>query len=880
MNHNLFANKNSLFSFEAFTSNKNPKNNVMLLRILDNNNNKEYFLLDSSGHLKKVDENFIKNNFKKEKGVEYLKINTDGGAAAASNSNTNEKFLKVRMKEDDKNFNDISHFIRPDLRNKYSLIEEEDENSLITKDIFKITNNIQTRCNQLANYNDIFKFFKAIKDKFEIDGINLDENEYETNKNKNIRIIINFIDNKLNNTKDLEDEIEKLKKEIEELKASNDKKVTELNDQITALTKEIERLNKLNKEINDLLIKTQAEIDVLASLLSKLPNFTAEKNSLDEQLRKLEEEKAALEKRLSDCEESLKNSRLTDKEIDDLKKQINDLTQKNIDINGLLIETQAKIDELVSLLGALPNITAENIVLNEKLIKLEEDKAALEKSLSECNESLATITAENKRLIAEKETLKREFEEKIKELTEKIAELTANNESLNASNIQLTNRLKTLHDKLEKWLHNLNGLNDLNGLSDKSEDSGTYETDILIDNIITITTLIYDKLKTDNQNLNTDKENESKTNNEKLNILQGIINQFNNINSESAIDLSIFSNDLLKQVEKLKEDIENLEQNEQNEQKEQKVGNVGNVGDGDNDNPDKTKGSKEYNINNFIHKLNNNLFTNNHDLLQEAKYIIENFDNKFDINKFEQMNIEFLLQLKNFENILYKENNGFKDENLNRVDFLDMYDNFKNNVNLHISHNYKNVLNDTSVYELQNILFNDKTHAIIIDNFKNIFYNIMLNNINPNTKIYKNIKNELIDFFSIYFKDKKKTNLYSDDLVHNIFYNFNKTFNKLFKNKLNIDYFNMLKHNNNKYFTNLQKNIMGGSSSNDIDDADQADNYLLPYNKIIGNKYFIYILIIINIFIFYILFKIVKALTKKILLPIFSTSNRWEEIYI
>ena len=865
MNHNLFANKNSLFSFEAFTSNKNPKNNVMLLRILDSNNNKEYFLLDSSGHLKKVDENFIKNNFKKEKGIEYLKINTDGGAAAASNSNTNEKFLKVRMKEDDKNFNDISHFIRPDLHNKYSLIEEEDDNSLITKDIFKITDNIQTRCNQLANNNnDIFKFFKAIRDKFDIEDIDLDEseNKYETNKDNNIQIIINFINNKLaNNTNDLEKEIEKLKGEMDEL-----------NDRIAELTKEINRLNILNKEISELLIETQKEIDYLVSQLQSLPNIIEENDDLNERLAQLEEEKKDLERQLSECNESLKKinaekSNLTDEEIDNLRAEIGRLNILNTEINKSLNEANAEIDNLNKKLKSQSDITAEKNSLDEQLTKLEKEKKDLEKRLSECKESLVNIGAENERLIAEKKTLIAENKRLIAEKTELTRIFEENIKLLSDNNTQLNNRLQTLHGKLKDWLHDLNNLNDNSGNADNSGDA--VNADNLIDNIIEITKLIY-------TNLNMDKEKVSKANNEKLKELQSIIDQFNDINSDSEKNLSTFSDDLLKQLDKLKEDIANLKQNEQNN-----IDNVDNIGDVDNvDDSDKTKGSKEYNINNFIHKLNNNLFTNNHDLLQEAKYIIENYDNKFDINKFEQMNIEFLLQLKNFENILYKENNGFKDENLNRVDFLDMYDNFKNNVNLHISHNYKNVLNDTSIYELQNVLFNDKTHAIIIDNFKNIFYNIMLNNINPKTKIYKNIKNELIDFFSIYFKDKKKTNLYSDDLVHNIFYNFNKTFSKLFKNKLNIDYFNMLKHNNNKYFTNLQKNIMGGSSSNDIDESDQADNYLLPYNKIIGNKYFIYILIIINIFIFYILFKIVKALTKKILLPIFSTSNRWEEIYI
>ena len=73
---------------------------------------------------------------------------------------------------------------------------------------------------------------------------------------------------------------------------------------------------------------------------------------------------------------------------------------------------------------------------------------------------------------------------------------------------------------------------------------------------------------------------------------------------------------------------------------------------------------------------------------------------------------------------------------------------------------------------------------------------------------------------------------------------------------------------------------MGGSSSHDLDDADLADNYLLSYKLINNNQYFIYFLIIINLFIFYILFNVIKALAKRLILPISKTSLLTENIYI
>ena len=462
-------------------------------------------------------------------------------------------------------------------------------------------------------------------------------------------------------------------------------------------------------------------------------------------------------------------------------------------------------------------------------------------------------------LIKEKEANKSLYEKELKDTKDKNASLYTDNLSLNADNVSLKNILEILKNKISNSLIVLNKAN-------KTEIDKKNIEDLVNDIIVETNTLFgnNNKLNTENNNLTEDLYDKESTIDELLKAINALKTTSSIQDKEESIlltKLSTLENDITAEINNIEKVL-----NEPNE-------------------PNEPKGSKEYNINNFMYKLDNNLFSNKHNFIKEAKYIIQEFNNNldsnFDFNKFEQLGIEFLLQLKNFENILYKENNGYKDESLDRVEFLDMYDEFKQSVNLHISHNYKNVLTNKAVNELQNTLFDDKIHAVIIDNFKNIFYNIMLNNITPNTKIYKHIKREFKDFFATYFKDKKKINLYSDDLVYNIFYNFNKSFNKLFKNKLNIDYFNKLKNNiNYEYFDNLQKNIMGSGTSYDIDESDQADNFLLSYKLINNNQYFIYFLIIINIFIFYILFKVIKALSKRLILPITNTPLFTEKIYI
>ena len=191
MHHNLFANKNALFSFEAFTSNKNSQNNILLFRILDkNNNNKEYFLLDSKGKIEKVNEEFINNNFKNEKGIEYLNHNQNT-TGAANNISTNEKFLKVRMKENYKNFSNIQQFIQPNLyKNNDTIIDEQDDNSLITnKDIIEVCKDITTILNtiikpsatNLDSYLEkIFKMYTGLTKMFNID-FEINQGKFLTN---------------------------------------------------------------------------------------------------------------------------------------------------------------------------------------------------------------------------------------------------------------------------------------------------------------------------------------------------------------------------------------------------------------------------------------------------------------------------------------------------------------------------------------------------------------------------------------------------------------------------------------------------------------------------------------------------------------------------
>jgi chromosome segregation ATPase len=214
--------------------------------------------------------------------------------------------------------------------------------------------------------------------------------------------------------------------------------------------------------------------------------------------------------------------------------------------------------------------------------------------------------------------------------------------------------------------------------------------------------------------------------------------------------------------------------------------------------------------------------------------------------KFEQDNFKLLIYLKNFENLLYKENNDIMINALNYVDFFNAFDKLKKDIETFIKQNYQEKIAN----KLINKLFTNKINALMIENFKNIFYNIMFNNCKKNIKLFKILKNEL----------KIITTHNLDNLIHYIFYSFNNNFKFLFKNKRDINY---LEYIDNINATNcvdldciltLKENIFGC-----LDNNIEQNEYNSIFNT--NNKYnnlYIYFLIIINIFIFYMLFKIIN----------------------
>jgi hypothetical protein len=239
---------------------------------------------------------------------------------------------------------------------------------------------------------------------------------------------------------------------------------------------------------------------------------------------------------------------------------------------------------------------------------------------------------------------------------------------------------------------------------------------------------------------------------------------------------------------------------------------------------------------------------------------------------FNDENSKLLIFLKNFEHILYKENNGIKEPNLNIIQFLNMYDSFKHNVESFIDNKLNTLLHNKATNKLKNLLFNDKNNSIIIDNFKNIFYNVMLNNFNKQSKYYKQIKKEIKEFFYEYYNNsnnnsnnnKNNININSELLLNNILYNFNEAFKPLFLNKKNINYLN-IKHDFNELYE-LQKNIKGGDDNDNDDDNDNNNNN----NN--ANKLFILLLIVINLIIFFVLIKILHYLIYNIDLKYISNT--------
>ena len=211
---------------------------------------------------------------------------------------------------------------------------------------------------------------------------------------------------------------------------------------------------------------------------------------------------------------------------------------------------------------------------------------------------------------------------------------------------------------------------------------------------------------------------------------------------------------------------------------------------------------------------------------------------------YEQDNFKLLIYLKNFENLLYKENNNIKTYALNYVDFFNMYDKFQKEV---VSFIYNYYPNNNVSKKLIDKLFTNKLNALIINNFKNLFYNAMFSN-NINNKLYKILKKEL----EVIVKDV-------DNLLKYIFITFNNNFSSLFKNKLNINYLDYIE---NIDATNcvgldclltLKENILGTYANVDV----EMDYY---FDEKKDNKYIIYLLVIIIIFVLYGLIKIINKL--------------------